>query len=66
VRKDELIREAMTELEGYPSGGIGLAGPTLKELDECVQVNGRSYADDAGYHVVQWAWRTLEKALEAK
>jgi hypothetical protein len=65
MSKDDLIREAMQILTGEPCGGIGADGATLKELND-VAVQGHNFADDAGYHTAQLAWRTLEKALEAK
>jgi hypothetical protein len=59
----ELIEEAMDELENYPAGGIGKSGPTLDELDEHVETTGCAWEGDAGYHVVQRAWRLLEKLM---
>jgi hypothetical protein len=57
----ELIEAAMDELENYPAGGIGKSGPTLDELDEHVELTGCAWEGDNGYHVVQRAWRILEK-----
>jgi hypothetical protein len=59
----ELIEEAMDELENYPAGGIGKSGPTLDELDEHVETTGCAWEGDACYHVVQRAWRLLEKLM---
>jgi hypothetical protein len=57
----ELIEAAMDELENYPAGGIGKSGPTLDELDEHVELTGCNWEGDACYHVMQRAWRLLEK-----
>jgi hypothetical protein len=57
----ELIEAAMDELENYPAGGVGKEGPTLDELDEHEELTGCAWEGDSGYHVVQRAWRLLEK-----
>jgi hypothetical protein len=66
MSKNDLIREAMVELQNCPAGDVGIDGPTIEELDRVVDETGHCFGDDVGYHVDQMAWRLLEKALEAK
>ena len=57
----DTIIAAMDILTNMSVGAIGEGGPTIKELDDCVESNGSSWGDDADYHTVQYAWRILER-----
>jgi len=65
VMKDKLIREAMEVLLNCPSGGVGLNGPTLKEMDSHSKSTGQPWEDDASYDTCQRAWRLLKRALSS-
>jgi len=59
-RLSKQIKLAMETIAAFPTGGIGVEGPTLEDLHRCAS-EGRCYDGDAGYHVAQEAWRILEK-----
>ena len=58
-----IIKDAMDELEQFPSGGIGGESYTLAELDEYSERTGESIEKDSAFHCVQRSWRLLESAL---
>ncbi len=60
--KREQLERAMDQLAEVPQGGIGVDGPTLKEL-EAIEEQGHYCEDDANYHIAQKVWRMLERLL---
>jgi hypothetical protein len=56
------INDVMETLEQWSMGGIGEYGATMDELNECAE-RGGNYENNADYHIVQLAWRMLEKIV---
>ena len=57
-------KDAMAVLSTQaPMGAVGRDGPTLRQLNACIEKTGLPYDDDACYHAMQQAWRILEKGL---
>ena len=61
---EELIEQAMDELQNMPCGGIGADGPTLDEIDAHVEETEECIDNDAFLHTAQRTWRLLERALD--
>lgn len=59
------VEEAMKMLESFPCGGVGKDGPTIEELDSHAERTYLAWEDNSDYHCVQYAWRKLERAMEA-
>ena len=60
----EAIETAMYQATELPCGGIGPDGPSLEELREYVNQNGKPMEDDAVYQSGQEIYRLLEIALK--